>query len=141
MITKQFRITIALLALTALASLPVWAGQVVKAQPEQKKTPLLVPAEGPLHLRCSVEKLAKAQIELLIFNQTARTIRRGTVISWQITQKVQGSFVLKHDVASGKSYRTSVQPTPPGTEFFFNPQPEPPIPVRAWYNPRQFVSP
>jgi hypothetical protein len=95
----------------------------------------------PVYLRCSVERLAKTEIELLIFNQTTRTIRRGTMISWQISQKVKGSFVLKEDVASAKAYRTSVNPTPPGSEFFFNPQPEPPIPVRAWYNPRQFVSP
>jgi hypothetical protein len=137
---KQLCVAVVLSALAVMGAPTVAVGQATKAQPEQNQKPrLLVPAVRFVNLRCSVERLGKTEIALHLFNQTKNTIRRGTMVYWQITQKARGSFDLEEDFVSLKSYRTSVKPTPPGTEFFFNPQAEPPIPVRAWYNPRQIV--
>ena len=144
MITKHSCITVALLALTVMSLVAVSGKQVYgQGQQQQNKKPPtakeLVPAVRTVYLRCSVERLSKTEIVLNILNNTTQTIPNGTTINWLITQKVRGSFVLGEDVASGKFLKRSVKPTAPAAEFVFNPQPEPPVPLKVWFEQKVHV--
>lgn len=124
MIAKLFRVTaLLLLALSTLAT------SVARAKTSSNETG----SGKPIYLRIAVEKATKTEIVFKIVNNTAQTVPKGTKLYWSLNQ-VKSSFVLRAGLDPGRSVSRTEKPTPPGSFFMFNPQPEPPFPdSQAWY--------
>lgn len=139
MITKQFRIIVALLTLTATVSLPVSGGQVLrKAKPLKLELP-------PVYLSASVHQTVGSsgtsnwggpvcKVVIVVRNNTGAAIRKGTTINWSVIGRNpyaqparKGSFTLEDALPSGAQSRGSAD----GVPCVYVPAAE----VRAWYVP------
>ena len=112
MIIKQFRISVALTALAAIASVAVSAGQVVYRKAESK--PLKM--QRTVYLSASAADLygvGGTPLTLVIANNTTMTIPAGTRIYWSIEHRnpsnpnswteTTGSFLLSPNSGLGKT--------------------------------------
>jgi hypothetical protein len=135
MIIKHFRITVGLLALGAIASLPIAAGQDVrKVNPKPSKMQL-----PPVNLTATAQSFPtggwaflSCKAVITVRNNTAAVIPAGTTIYWSIKSgqsEKKGSFVLEEPLPSGGGTRGG---TVPGTPCNNNPA----FAVKSWYIPK-----
>jgi hypothetical protein len=114
------------LLLLALATLATSVARARTSPPETDSS-------KPIYLKIAVEKAAKTEIVFKIVNNTPKPVSKGTKLYWSISG-VKGSFVLRAGLDPGKFVSRNEKPTPPGSFFVFNPQPEPPFPdATSWY--------
>jgi hypothetical protein len=101
MITKQYRVTVALLVLAAMASLPASAGQVAR-----KAEPLKIGKIVQLTAFYEFGPTPKLKVK----NYTSYSVPRGTRINWSVTGRgtsnnqlyeLKGSFTLPFTLVPG----------------------------------------
>ena len=100
MITKQFRITVRVLALAAIASVAVSAGTVFgKVEPQQNKNPPApLKISAPIYLNCKLIGTGPDKVRLEITNNTRSPIPKDTTIYWKAGDANKGSFNLANDL-------------------------------------------
>lgn len=113
MITKRFRIALALLALGTQASFQISAGQSVKPKAKPEPMPMslqktYLPAFAQI-FPWSGESLFSCKAVIAARNNTSAVIPAGTMIVWSLEsafgKESHGSFVLEEPLQSGAAIR------------------------------------
>jgi hypothetical protein len=105
MITKQFRMTVGLLALAAIACVPVLAGQVLrKAEPAK--------INAPTYLVCKIKQRLLQQgppeSQLTITASSRSGLPKDTTIYWKVGDAYKGSFNLPYTLRPTMSFSTDI---------------------------------